>query len=142
MRTITSQKLAKSENFMGNIEKLTINNTDYRRVLFTAANNQLVLMSLQPGEEIGAETHNLDQFFRFESGNGKVIMDGKEHVVSDGDAVIITQGTHHNIINTSSTQSLKLYTLYSPPNHQKNVTHKTKDNIKEEPFDGSIGKPS
>lgn len=93
-------------------------------------------MSLKPGEEIGSETHNLDQFFRFEAGEGSVIINGVSHKVSDGDSVTIPPGTEHNIINTSKTGDLKLYSIYSPPNHKKGTIHKTKDSAKEEHFDG------
>lgn len=118
-----------------NIEKETRENTDYRRVLYTAKNSQLVLMSLEPGEEIGKETHHLDQFLRFEEGEGKVILDDVEHDVSDGFAVVIPQGTKHNVINTGST-TLKLYSLYSPPEHKDGTVHHTKADEKEEHFDG------
>ena len=118
-----------------NIEKATRENTDYRRVLYTARNSQLVLMSLAPGEEIGKETHHLDQFLRFEEGDGKVILDDVEHDVHDGSAVVVPQGTKHNVINTVST-NLKLYSLYSPPEHKDGTVHHTKADEKEEHFDG------
>lgn len=123
------------KGYKTNIEKLTIENTDYRRVLYTAKHCQLVLMSLKPGEEIGAEVHELDQFFRFEKGEGKAIINGVEYSVSDGDAVIVPQGATHNIINTGS-GDLKLYTLYSPPNHKDGTVHPTKTDETEEHFDG------
>ena len=112
--------------YKDNIEKLTLENTAFRRVLFTAAYSQLVLMSLRPGEEIGLEVHTVDQFFRFESGQGKAILDKQEFLVSDGDAVIVPAGVHHNISNTSQTDDLKLYTIYSPPQHQDGTIHLTK----------------
>ena len=118
-----------------NIEKATRENADYRRVLYTAKNSQLVLMNLAPGEEIGKETHHLDQFLRFEEGEGKVILDDVEHNVSDGFSVIVPQGTKHNVINTGST-NLKLYSLYSPPEHKDGTVHHTKADEKEEHFDG------
>jgi len=112
--------------YKDNIEKLTLENTAFRRVLFTAAYSQLVLMSLRPGEEIGLEVHTVDQFFRFESGQGKAILDKQEFLVSDGDAVIVPAGVHHNISNISQTDDLKLYTIYSPPQHQDGTIHLTK----------------
>lgn len=113
--------------FKTNIEQDTLNNTYFRRVLFTATHSQLVLMSLVPGEEIGMEVHaNVDQFFRFEQGEGKVIIAGEEFLVKDGDAVIVPAGNEHNVINTSSDQALKLYTIYSPPNHPDGTIHQTK----------------
>lgn len=113
--------------FVGHIEELTQNNTAFRQVIFTAKHSQLVLMHLNPNEDIGLEMHDsVDQFFRVESGSGKVIMNGEEHLISDGDAIIVPAGTQHNIINTSSEQPLKLYTIYSPPNHRGGVIHQTK----------------
>src|SRR3989344_4411588 len=112
--------------YKDNIEKLTLENTAFRRVLFTAACSPLVLMSLRPGEEIGLEVHTVDQFFRFESGQGKAILDKQEFLVSDGDAVIVPAGVHHNISNISQTDDLKLYTIYSPPQHQDGTIHLTK----------------
>ncbi|KKT92706.1 MAG: hypothetical protein UW95_C0030G0021 [Parcubacteria group bacterium GW2011_GWC1_45_14] len=109
-----------------NIEKLTLTNTNFRQVLYTGTHTQLVLMSLKPGEEIGMEVHaQVDQFFRFESGTGKAIVDGQEFDLSDGTALIIPAGATHNILNTGS-QDLKLYTLYSPPNHPDATIHSTK----------------
>ena len=122
-----------------NIEKETKENNFFRRVLFTARYSQLVLMSLKPGEEIGEEVHdNLDQFFRFESGEGKVVIDGTEHMVEDGFAAIVPAGARHNVINTSSEEPLKLYTIYSPPEHQDGVIRATKEQAEaeEEHFDG------
>lgn len=114
--------------YIGKIEELTLNNSLFRHVLFTAAHSQLVLMSLKPGEEIGMEVHpQVDQFFRFEKGQGKVILNGEESVVSDGFAVVVPAGTQHNVINTSQTNELKLYTIYSPPNHPDGTIHKTKE---------------
>lgn len=118
-----------------NIEQATRENTDYRRVLYTAKHHQLVLMSLAPGEEIGEEVHQLDQFFRFEEGQGKVILDGVEHDVKDGDVVIVPEGATHNVINTG-TVALKLYTIYAPPNHKDGTVHATKADEVEEHFDG------
>jgi mannose-6-phosphate isomerase-like protein (cupin superfamily) len=121
------------------IEKETKKNTDFRRVLYTGKHSQLVLMSLKPGEEIGEETHeDVDQFFRFEEGEGKVIIDGAEHRVKDGNAVIVPAGAKHNVINTSKLVNLKLYTIYSPPEHQDGVVRHTKKEAmaSEEHFDG------
>lgn len=113
--------------YVGPIEELTKKNTYFRQVLFTAAHMQLVLMALAPGEEIGMEAHSdNDQFFRFESGEGKVVINGEEHVVGDGDAVIVPAGSQHNVINASATQPLKLYTIYSPAHHPDGTVHKTK----------------
>lgn len=114
--------------FYDHIEEKTLANANFRQVIFTGAYCQLVLMSLKPGEEIGFEVHNnVDQFFRFEKGQGKVIINDQEYVVGDGDAVIVPAGANHNIINTSSTEDLKLYTLYSPPNHPDGTVHQTKE---------------
>jgi len=125
--------------YKGNIEKLTIENEDFRKVLYTGHYSQLVLMSLIPGEEIGLEVHeDTDQFFRFEKGEGKVIIDESEYIISDGDAIIVPAGARHNIINTSHDTSLKLYTIYSPAHHKDNIVRATKQdaiNNKEE-FDG------
>jgi len=123
------------KGYITNIEKATLENEDYRRVLYTAKHSQLVLMNLAPGEEIGEETHHLDQFLRFEEGEGKVILDGVEHAVGDGSAVVIPEGTHHNVINTGNTR-LKLYSIYSPAEHKDGTVHKTKADEKEEHFDG------
>jgi mannose-6-phosphate isomerase-like protein (cupin superfamily) len=127
------------KGYVGPIEKDTLKNTDFRHVIYTAKHSQLVLMSLKPGEEIGMEAHNhLDQFFRFEAGEGKVIIDGVEHRVKDGDAAIVPAGAKHNVVNTSKTAELKLYTIYSPPEHQdKTVRHTKKDALASpEEFDG------
>ena len=115
------------KGYHANIEKLTLENTYFRKVLFTAHHSQLVLMSLKPGEEIGLETHKEnEQFLRFESGKGKAIIGEEEFSLKDGDAVIIPAGTRHNIINTSDTEPLKLYTIYSPAHHPDGTIHKTK----------------
>jgi mannose-6-phosphate isomerase-like protein (cupin superfamily) len=127
------------KGFKQNIEKLTQENTSFRKVLYTSLHSQLVLMCLQPGEEIGMETHNEnDQFFRFESGQGKCIIDGNEYLLEDGDALIVPVGAKHNIINTSSEQQLKLYTIYSPPHHKDGIQRKTKKEASENEaeFDG------
>lgn len=123
------------KGYIADIEQTTKENTDYRRVLYTARHSQLVLMCLRPGEEIGEETHELDQFIRFEAGEGKVILDGVEHAVAAEMAVVIPEGTRHNVINTGSTD-LKLYTVYSPPEHKDGTVHPTKADEQEEHFDG------
>lgn len=110
------------------IEQDTLANDNFRKVLYTSKHSQLVLMSLKPNEEIGMEVHNEnDQFFRFEEGTGKVIIDGNEYEVKDGDAVVVPTGAEHNVINTSSSESLKLYTIYSPAHHQDGVVRATKE---------------
>lgn len=115
------------KGYADNIEIKTLGNKFFRQVVFTGHNCQVVLMSLGPGEEIGMEVHHkVDQFFRFEKGTGKVIIDGEEHEVKDGWAVVVPQGSMHNVINTSKTDDLKLYTIYSPPNHPDGTIHKTK----------------
>ena len=113
--------------FKTNIEGKTLNNTYFRQVLYTVKNMQLVVMALQPSEDIGVEVHpKVDQFFRVEEGEGKVVMDGVSQEVKAGDVFIVPQGTEHNVINTSSTAMLKLYTIYTPPNHPDGKIHKTK----------------
>jgi mannose-6-phosphate isomerase-like protein (cupin superfamily) len=109
------------------IEKDTLENENFRKVLFTGPNMQLVLMTLQPGEDIGQEIHEgHDQFFRFEAGVGKVVIDDTEYEVKDGDVAIVPSGADHNIINTSETETLKLYTIYAPPEHADGTIHATK----------------
>lgn len=112
--------------YINNLEAQTEANENFRQVLFTAKNCQLVLMSLLPGEEIGEEIHDLDQFIRFEAGEGKVILDDVETAVSDGWAVVIPAGVKHNVINSSAETKLKLYTIYTPPEHKDGVIHVTK----------------
>jgi len=114
--------------YVGPIEKDTLNNSFFRQVLFTGKYSQLVVMCLQGGEEIGNEVHpNVDQFFRIEEGNAKFVFNDKEeHVVGDGEAVVVPAGTYHNVINTSLTKPLRLYTIYTPPNHPDGTVHKTK----------------
>jgi mannose-6-phosphate isomerase-like protein (cupin superfamily) len=127
------------KGFKSNIENETLGNSDFRRVLYTGKHSQLVLMSLRPGEEIGEEVHKtVDQFFRFEKGEGTVSIDNVKHRVADGDAVIVPAGAKHNVINTSKTAELKLYTIYSPPEHQDGTIRKTKTEAmaKPEEFDG------
>jgi mannose-6-phosphate isomerase-like protein (cupin superfamily) len=114
--------------YVGRIEQATLENGYFRQVLFTGKHSQLVVMCLQPSEEIGNEVHqNVDQFFRVEEGTAKFVFNDKdEHVVGDGDAVVVPAGTYHNVINASSDKPLKLYTLYTPPNHPDGTVHKTK----------------
>ena len=113
--------------YVTNIERDTLGNRDYRRVLFTGPNTQLVLMTLQPGEEIGSERHGgHDQFIRVEAGTGYVELDGKRHGLADGSAVVIPSGTQHNVVNTSRSEALRLYTLYSPPEHPDGTVQHTK----------------
>ena len=113
--------------FNGDIEKLTLENSDFRHILYTGEHSQLVLMSLLPREEIGLETHQgIDQFFRFEQGQGKVIINDVTYYVSDGDAIIVPSGSQHNVINVSDTIDLKFYTIYSPAHHKDGMVRKTK----------------
>ena len=120
------------KGFVANIERDTLSNSNFRKVLYSSFHSQLVLMSLLPNEEIGMEVHpDNDQFFRFEKGKGKVIIDGHEYKVTDGTAVIVPSGSQHNVINTSKTKQLKLYTVYSPPNHPDGTIHKTKAEAEE-----------
>lgn len=115
------------KGYKSNIEKLALENTNFRRVLYTAVGCQLVLMSLKPGEEIGMETHKEgDQFFRFESGAGKVIINETGYPVTAGDGVIVPMGAKHNVINTSQTEALRLYTIYAPPHHKDNIVRATR----------------
>jgi mannose-6-phosphate isomerase-like protein (cupin superfamily) len=115
------------KGFNGNIEELTLENENFRKVLYTGKHSQLVLMNLIPSEEIGMEVHeDNDQFFRFEQGEGKVIIDGNEYVVTDGSAIVVPAGAQHNVINTSESDDLKLYTIYSPAHHQEGIVRKTK----------------
>ena len=119
------------------IETKTLENTKFREVLFTAPHVQLVVMALRPGEEIGLETHDdVDQFIRVEAGTGVALLDGKEHALGDGVAVVIPAGTSHNVLNTSKTEPLKLYTLYSPPEHPDGTVHETKADASEHAHHG------
>lgn len=112
------------KGFIQNIEHTSVLNADFRKVLYTAKHCQLVLMSLKPGEEIGLETHALDQFFRIEAGSGQIIMNGVSTEIKNGFGIIVPSGTSHNLINTGKVD-LKLYTIYSPPNHLDGVVHHT-----------------
>ena len=114
------------KGFVDDIEKLTKENSNFREVLFTGKNSQLVVMSLKPGEDIGLEVHDdVDQFFRVEEGKGEVLIDGETQVIEDDFAVVVPAGSEHNITNTGDSD-LKLYTIYSPPNHPDGTTHKTR----------------
>lgn len=127
------------KGFFANIEQETVANEDFRRVLYTGKHAQLVLMSIAPGENIGKEVHEEnDQFFRFESGEGLVLIDGHEYTVGDGSAIIVPAGAMHDVVNTSQEQPLQLYTLYSPPHHQDGIVRATKAEAEanEADFDG------
>lgn len=127
------------KGFVANIESLTLKNGSYRKVLYTGKHSQLVLMSLKPGQEIGEEVHeDHDQFFRFEEGHGAVIIDGVKSRVRDGSGVVVPSGARHNVINTSKDTELKLYTIYSPPEHLDGIVRRTKKvaEATEEHFDG------
>ena len=123
------------KGFITNIEQDTLENTDYRRVLYTAKNSQLVLMSIEPGDEIGEEVHELDQFIRLEAGTASVILNGETHSVPADSAVIIPAGVTHNVNNTGE-ETLKLYSVYAPPEHKDKTVHPTKADEQEEHFDG------
>ncbi len=129
------------KGYYSKLEAATTSNTDFRRVLYTNEQLQLVLMSLKPGEEIGLETHpDNDQFFRFDAGQGKVIINATDYEVTDGDAVIVPKGAQHNVINTSETEALKFYTIYAPAHHKDGIVRATRaeavDPANEEDFDG------
>ena len=130
------------KGFVSNIEQDVLANDNFRKVIYTAQHSQLVLMSLNPSEEIGMEVHpDNDQFFRIDAGTGKVIIDGNEYEVSNGFAVVVPAGAQHNVINTSATDKLKLYTIYSPAHHQDQIIHATKADAEadegKEHFDGT-----
>ena len=127
------------KGYYGNIEKLTLENDNFRQVLYTTKNVQLVLMSIMPNGEIGAEVHTEnDQFFRFEAGTGKVLIDDNAYEVKDGDAIIVPAGANHNVINTSATEALKLYTMYTPAHHKDQIVRATREEAEanDEEFDG------
>ena len=125
------------KGFVENIEALSVASSDFRRVLYTAKNYQLVIMSLKPGEEIGEEVHKLDQFFRVEEGSGEAFLDGVSKPVSAGFAIVVPAGAKHSIVNTGKA-GLKLYTIYAPPNHRDGVVHATRSDAEKdsEKFDG------
>ena len=127
------------KGYKSNIEKDTLVNSDFRNVLYTGKQIQLVLMNLKPGEDIGEETHiGHDQFFRFEQGEGKCIIDGHEYNVKEGDAIIVPAGAKHNVINTNKLIDLKMYTIYGPPNHLDGTVRHSKEDAEKQPeeFDG------
>ena len=127
------------KGFKSNIEKDALKNKNFRKVLYTSKHLQVVLMSLEPGEEIGEETHSsIDQFFRFEEGNGKCIIDGNKYDVESGDAIVIPAGSKHNVINTDAVNGLKMYTIYAPPNHKDGIINSTKKDAEKNDvkFDG------
>lgn len=128
------------KGFVTNIEAETLENEDFRRVLYTAAHCQLVLMAIPAGGEIGEEVHDVDQFIRIEEGEGQSILDGVERDLTDGSAIVIPAGVRHNIKNTSASDALKLYTLYAPPHHEDGVVHRTKKEAEadDEHFDGEV----
>ena len=126
------------KGYITNIEKDSLENENFRKVLYTGKNSQLVLMAIEPKDDIGEEVHNLDQFIRVEAGKGLAILDGVKHEISDGSAIVIPAGTMHNIINSSETEKLKLYSVYSPPEHKDGTIHKTKNEAEnnKKHFDG------
>jgi mannose-6-phosphate isomerase-like protein (cupin superfamily) len=128
------------QGYVANIEKETEENENFRKVLYTAKFSQLVVMALRPMEEIGEETHTLDQFIRIEKGMGKAILDDVEHEIMDGSAVVVPAGTKHNFVNTSETELMKLYTIYSPPEHRDGVVHATKADAMHDETDEFDGK--
>lgn len=128
------------KGYVTNIEERALTNEHFREVLYTDERLQLVVMSLAPNEDIGEEVHQLDQFIRVEKGEGKAVLDGVEHALMDGSAVIVPKGTRHNIINGSNSETMKLYTLYAPPNHKDGTIHTTKAEAvadEAEHFDGA-----
>jgi mannose-6-phosphate isomerase-like protein (cupin superfamily) len=126
------------KGFVQDIERLAVSNEDFRRVLYTAKNCQLVLVALEPGAAIGMEVHELDQFFRVEEGTGEAILDGVRTAIRPGFAIVVPAGATHNIVNTGKAP-LKLYTLYAPPNHRDGVVHHTREDAEadSEKFDGN-----
>ena len=131
--------LGMTKGYVGNIEEASLENNNFRKVLYTAKFSQLVVMSLLPGEEIGEEVHDVDQFLRLDAGVGKAVLNGVETDIEDGWAIVVPAGTKHNIINTSDAEPMKLYTLYSPPHHRDGVIHATKaeaENDKTDEFKG------
>lgn len=128
------------KGFVTNIEQAAVENEYFRKVLYTDERIQLVVMSLKPGEDIGEEVHQLDQFIRVEAGEGRAVLDGVAHEIQDGVAIVVPKGVLHNITNTSSTKPMKLYTVYAPPNHKDGTIHVTKAEAEAdegEHFDGT-----
>jgi len=139
VQSVPSIKIQKKKGFKTKMEKETLANTNFRKILYTSKHLQLVLMSLLPGEEIGSEIHKeTDQFFRFEQGHGKCIIDENEYDITNGDVVIIPAGAKHNIINMDAVTELKMYTIYAPPHHKDGIVRSTKKEAetKEAAFDG------
>lgn len=128
------------KGFVTNIEQATLENDDFRRVIYTAKNCQLVLMALPAGTDIGEEVHDVDQFLRIEEGEGQSVLDGVERDLTDGSVVVVPAGVRHNIINTSTTDALRLYSLYAPPHHKDGTVHATKADAEKdsEHFDGVV----
>lgn len=125
------------KGYIVHIEKETLENTDYRKVLYTTHKSQLVVMNIKPGDEIGEEVHKLDQFIRVEEGECTVLLNGEENLLQADHAVVIPEGVSHNVINTGSTD-LKIYSIYTPPEHKDGTVHKTKEEEQEEHFDGIV----
>lgn len=128
------------KGYIKNIEEETLKNENFRKVLYTAKHSQLVVMSLKPNEDIGEEVHELDQFLRIEEGDGVAILDGVETEVHDDYAIVVPAGTRHNIVNTSSEKPMKIYTIYSPPEHKEGTVHATKEDAMKDVgdrFDGT-----
>lgn len=122
--------------FVGNIEEETLKNTNFRKVLYTTQHQQLVVMHLNPSEDIGMEVHETtDQFIRVEKGNAKAILNGEEHELKNGWATVVPAGTKHNVVNLSATEPLKLYTVYSPPHHKDGTIHRTKEDAESDTSD-------
>jgi len=128
------------QGYVANIEKETEENENFRKVLYTGKFSQLVVMALNPGEEIGEETHTLDQFIRIEKGTGKAILDDVESQIEDGSAIVVPAGTKHNFVNTSDSEPMKLYTIYSPPEHRDGTVHATKADAQADTMDEFEGK--
>ena len=128
--------------YIDNIEQVAKENSKFRHVLYTAKSSQLTIMSLLPREDIGEEVHDVDQFLRIEQGSGRAVIDGVEHAIADGSAIIVPAGAKHNIINDSADSPMKLYTLYCPPHHRDGVMHETKADAMSdtEHFDGQTTK--
>lgn len=127
------------KGYISNIEKETLENNNFRKVLYTGKNSQLVLMSLESNEEIGEEVHEVDQFLRIEKGSGQAVLDGVTHMIEDGFSIFVPAGAKHNVINGSEGQ-MKLYTIYSPPQHKLNTIHKTREEAEsdtQDNFDGT-----
>lgn len=123
------------DKYVNNIEKLTLENNNFRQVILTSENQQLVVMSLKPAEDIGMEIHNLDQFIKIEEGRGVAILNGQEIPFGPGFSINIPKGTNHNIVNSSDSEYLKLYTVYSPPNHKDGTIHQTKEDALKDEYD-------